>query len=187
MQAVNVYLPLYAYQEVGLPLATAALTAAVVGGAGLLARIGWGHAAARARSTRMPLLFLGGLAAVGTATVLLGGLVHSSGPMWAGVAIFGASGIAANVVLMVGLVREVPSATVGRATGVLAMGLYLGFALGPLGFGALVDATRSYTVGWAAVTGAYVLSACLILLARNRIGSTAADPALASQHAPLRP
>jgi predicted MFS family arabinose efflux permease len=178
LQAVNVYLPLYGYQELELPVPTAALTAALVGGVGVVARICWGRAADSGRSARIPLVVLGLVAALGTASVLAADVLSHVTLLWVGAALFGASGIAANVVLMVGVVRAVPLVVVGRATGALAIGLYLGFALGPVAFGALVDATDSYDIGWAAVTAVYVLSSCLVLL--TRLGGDGAKPSSAA-------
>jgi hypothetical protein len=96
-------------------------------------------------------------------SLLVAGWLSVAPLLWVGAGLFGASGIAANVVLMVNVVRAVPVAVVGRATGVLALGLYAGFTLGPISFGALVDATDSYDVGWAAVTGTYLLTICVAL------------------------
>lgn len=163
LQAVNVYLPLYASQDLHLPLATAALTAAVVGGVGLVARICWGRVADSGAHARIPLVILGLVAAAGMMSLLVAGILSVTPLLWVGAALFGASGIAANVVLMVNVIRAVPVSVVGRATGVLALGLYMGFALGPISFGALVDATDSFGVGWAAATGAYLLSVCVAL------------------------
>jgi cyanate permease len=44
-------------------------------------------------------------------------------------------------------------------------GFYAGFAAGPAAFGALVDATGSYTAGWAMVTVALLAAAALPLAA----------------------
>jgi MFS family permease len=165
LQAVNVYLPLYGYEELGLSLRSAALTAAVVGGVGMAARIAWGTLTERIVSTALPLLGLSLLASVGVLGIILADSASSPPLLWVGAAVFGASGIAANVVLMVAVVKTVPLVSVGRASGVLAIGLYVGFAIGPIAFGAIVDRSSSYLLGWSAVGAAYVANAVLVVLA----------------------
>jgi cyanate permease len=58
---------------------------------------------------------------------------------------------------------------IGRASGVLAVGLYAGFAIGPVSFGALVDHTDSYQIGWIAVVLAYLAAALLVLASSTRL------------------
>ncbi|MFH5823197.1 MFS transporter [Georgenia sp. AZ-5] len=166
LQATNFYLPLYGYEALGLSMATAGLLAAVVGGVGLLARIGWGRAVGRLRSPRAALAVLAGGAGLGVVAITLADAV-GSGLVWAGAALFGATGLAANVVLMVTVLRTVPPALVGRASGAMAIGLYLGFAVGPVSFGGIVDATGDYRIGWLAAVALYVLTGLLALLRRD--------------------
>jgi predicted MFS family arabinose efflux permease len=168
LQAVNVYLPLYGYEELNLSVTVAALTVAVVGGVGLIARIVWGQAADRVRSPWWPLLALSLVALASVLGIVLAGELAMPSLLWLGAVAFGASGIAANVVLMVAVVRAVPLEATGRASGVLAIGLYLGFAAGPLAFGALVDGFHSYAVAWSAVGAAYAVTVLLLPLAGYR-------------------
>ena len=77
--------------------------------------------------------------------------------MWLGVAFHAALPLAANVVINSGIVAAVPKERIGVASGLVATGMYLGFALGPVVVGQLVDLTGAFTAGWAAVAGAYVL------------------------------
>ena len=159
IQATNVYLPLYGYEELGISRTVAGMLATVVGIVGLFARIWWGRTVGRAASPRIALIVLAVGATLGVTAILLADYL-ADWLVWVGAALFGASGIAANVVLMVTVVRAVQPRFVGRATGVLSLGLYLGFSVGPVSFGALVDATR-YPVGWMCVLGIYVLTVVL--------------------------
>ncbi|HEX5997258.1 MAG TPA: hypothetical protein VFY84_19130, partial [Jiangellales bacterium] len=97
--------------------------------------------------------------------------------MWAGAVAFGASGIAANVVVMLALVRFTARQAVGTASGIVAVGLYLGFAVGPLIFGLVVDRVGSYTDAWLVVVTAYVVAAGVALLSGGRPGGRGAGRA----------
>jgi predicted MFS family arabinose efflux permease len=176
LQASNVYLPLYGYEELHLSVATAGLTAAVVGGVGLVARIGWGQLADRLTSPRTPLLLLALAAGLGAMFIYLAGELSAVWLLWTGAVVFGATGIASNVVLMIAVLRLSPAQLIGRASGLLAIGLYLGFALGPITFGAVVDATGSYQVGWAGVAATYAAAAVLVLAGRFRLPTTSPPP-----------
>jgi MFS family permease len=167
LQASNVYLPLFGYEALDLPVAVAGLTAGVVGGVGLVGRIAWGRAADRMSSPQPALVWLAAVAALGAGLVLAAGALHWAWLLWVGAAVFGASGIPANVVVMLAVVHVSPRHVVGRASGLLAVGLYLGFAVGPVSFGALVDSTSSYVAGWVAVASAYLAAAGLALLWRR--------------------
>jgi predicted MFS family arabinose efflux permease len=168
LQAANVYLPLFGYEALDLPVAVAGLTAAVVGGVGLVGRIAWGRAADRMPSPHRVLVWLSTGAAAGAAIVLVSGAASAPALLWVGAAVLGATAIPTNVVLMLTVVRVVPRAVVGRASGLLAVGLYAGFAAGPVSFGLLVDSTSSYGVAWTAVCCAHLAAAVLTLLWRRR-------------------
>lgn len=161
LQAGNVYLPLYGNDELGLSVAAAGLIATVVGTVGLVARIGWGPLSHRLGATHSLVLIAGG-AALGVALVGAAANVDTR-LIWVGAALFGATGVAANVVLMVAAMAAVPAHLAGRASGLVALGMYLGFATGPISFGALVDLTGDYRHGWIGVAVAYLLALLLVL------------------------
>lgn len=156
-QAGNVHIPLFGHHELGLSVTEAGLLVVVVGGVGVAARIGWGRLSQRLGSK----LSMYAIAVGGAASISLLLLSNSYYPVlvWAGVGLFGATGVAANVVVMVGVVHAVPPELVGRASSVVSMGMFVGFAAGPVGVGALVDLTGSYVAGWGAVVFAYALAA----------------------------
>lgn len=166
LQATNVYLPLYGYQAVGLAGAAAGALTAVVGGVGLVARILWGRMVGRVPAPRAPLLVLVAGSLLGLGLILLAETAGAA-LLWVGTAVFAATGIAANVVLMVTVIRVVPPALVGRATGALATGLYLGFAVGPVTFGRVVDTTGDYRVGWLGAVAMFAVGGVLVLLRRD--------------------
>ncbi|MGW0288478.1 MFS transporter [Streptomyces tuirus] len=167
LQATNVYLPLYGFERLEMPVRAAGLTAAVAGGVGLVARIAWGRSADRVRNPYPLLSALAAVSALAVGGLLMAETMHAPALLWAGAALFGASGIAANVVIMLALVRTTPLRVVGSASGVLAVGLYLGFALGPVCFGLLADAAGSYRPAWFGVAAANVLAAGVAFAGRR--------------------
>jgi predicted MFS family arabinose efflux permease len=147
LQATNVYLPLFAHRRLGFDVRTAGLTAAVVGLVGLVSRIWWARSSDRGglQPTTLLTLALGSAAGVVltvAATVAGGWLV------WVGAGVFGAAALASNAVTMVALVRTVPAASLGAATGLLVTGMYVGFATGPLAFGLALDHGAGFSAAW---------------------------------------
>jgi predicted MFS family arabinose efflux permease len=159
VQAVMVYTPLYAFERVGVSAPLAGLATGVLGVVGIAARISWSRLAERRAAPVNTLTVLAALAAAGVSLLLAG--EHLGGwALWLGLVVFGASAIAVNAVAMLTVVRSAGDGRTGRASGVVGLGLYLGFMAGPVTFGALVDRTSSYTAGWTAVAGL-----CLVALA----------------------
>lgn len=161
VQATNVYLPLYAHDELNYAVSKAGLVTAVLGGTGVLARLAWGRAADRIPD--VPVL-LAGLAAVTGVGLAVCGLAAAFGAplVWVGAAIFGVSALAANVVIMMAVVRNASTGAVGRATGWVSLGLYAGFMVGPVSFGAVVDSFAGYGGAWSCLCG---LAALLVVIA----------------------
>lgn len=156
LQGVNFYLPLYGYEDLKFSVETAGLLAAIIGGMGVVARIMWGRIADRAGGNiALPAIAIG--AGASLILILLSNTVNTN-LIWVGTLLMGATGVAANVVVMVTVIHSVPSHAVGRATGLVATGMYLGFAVGPVSVGAIVDGTGSYSVAWAAIVGVYALA-----------------------------
>lgn len=158
--AVSAFVVLYAVEELGMSEGRAGLVAAVIGAAGVAARIVWGRAAERMASSTAPLLVLAATSVVAQAAVWAAAPV---GPwlLWVGAATFGATAGAWNAVGMLAIVREVDASATGRASGIVQSGFYLGLLVCPILFGASVDATGGYDLGWAGVTGAFAAAAVL--------------------------
>ena len=169
MQGANFYLPLFGYEELALPASTAGLLSALVGAVGIAARIGWGRLAERIGG-RLAMLALALGGAGGITLILLSLLVHPL-LVWAGAFLLGATGVAANVVVMVSVIHAVPSHAIGRASGVVALGMYLGFTVGPVSVGAIVDAIGHYSAAWGTLVGIYLL-ALLAVAGYARHGSS---------------
>lgn len=169
-QGMNAYASLFAVRSLDLPLTVAGWLLAVIGLLGILARIGWGRLAGR---LDRPALHLGIMSAGGVIVMLLltaAEQLGSSALLWLAVPFHAALPLAANVVINSGLVASVPVERIGLASGLVATGMYLGFALGPLVVGGLVDATGGYTPGWLAMAGTY-LACGGVAVALGRLGA----------------
>lgn len=159
-QGVNVYASLFAVRAMGYTVTVAGLLLGVMGVIGIGSRIGWGRVTGRLGrpAPLIQVMSVGGV--VGLGLLVLAETTQQHWLMWLGVAFHAALPLAANVVINSGIVAAVPKERIGVASGLVATGMYLGFALGPVVVGQLVDLTGVFTAGWAAVAGAYVL--CLV-------------------------
>ncbi|WP_369045189.1 MFS transporter [Sinomonas sp. P10A9] len=171
MQATNVYLPLYSVRVLDFPLVLAGAAAGVSGIVGVSSRIIWGRRMAQGARPSVLLFALALGAVVGVLCLLGAGAWHQPWLVWIGVALHGATVLGANVIMNAATLVVVPPDRIGVASGVLAAGMYTGFALGPLLMGVLADATGAYDVGWLTVGGGYVVCAGLALWLR-RYGAT---------------
>lgn len=163
VQATTAYLPLFAFERMGFTPSAAGLTLAVIGATGLVGRLWWGRLTDRSPRPHRTLLgmSLGGAASAG---ILLS--ASEAGPpwiVWVAAVLCGSTVVAANVVVMTLLLRLVPAAAVGSSSGLLAVGLYAGFTVGPAGFGALADLV-GYTGAWGAAGACYLAGTAVLLL-----------------------
>ena len=180
IQGGNVYLPLFSFEALGFGPQLAGATAGVVGGIGILGRILWGRRAERAATAVGPMLAIAVLSIVAVTSFLLSIVV--GGPLlWFGATLFALSALSSTVVLMMTVVRSIPSASTGRASGQVMLGVYSGFMTGPVVFGAVVDATDSYEAGWLLLLACSVAATVLCLVWRGRASSGALDRSQASE------
>lgn len=170
-QAVNAYVPLYAFEDVGLSAAAAGSAVGVIGVIGVAARIGVGWASGRFAAPETLLL---AVAAAGSGAMLAVAASAVLGPalLWLGVATYAATALAANVLVMTTLLHTVKQGRMGRASGIVQMAMFGGFATGPIAFGALVDLTASFVVGWLVVAGVFAAAAVLAVIGRTRTRAT---------------
>lgn len=161
MQATNVYLPLFAQRELGFSLVLAGAAAAAAGVVGVASRILWGRR--MAGGTAVPVLLVTlALGAIGGAGLLLAaGQTGLPALLWSGVALHGATVLGVNVVVMAAVLREVAPERVGAASGVVSLGMYAGFAAGPLAMGLLLQYSGGFLAGWIFVAAGYLL--CVLL------------------------
>nr|WP_231713294.1 MFS transporter [Arthrobacter sp. zg-Y769] len=170
MQATNVYLPLFAQREIGFSLLMGGVTAAVAGVVGVTSRVLWGRRMADGVRASTLLLILAAGAVCGAALLLAAGQTGAPVLLWCGVAFHGASVLGVNVVVMAGVLREVPRERVGAASGAVSLGMYSGFALGPLAMGLLLQYSGGFLAGWLSIIAVYLICGG-IGLAYRRLGS----------------
>lgn len=178
MQATNVYLPLFAQRELGFSLLLAGATAAAAGIVGVASRVLWGRRTAEGVRASTLLLILAAGAICGAGLLLAAGETGIPALLWAGVLFHGASVLGVNVVVMAGVLREVPKERVGAASGAVSLGMYAGFASGPLVMGLLLQFSGGFLAGWIFIGGAYLVCV-LVGLAYRRLGTGRQERALA--------
>ena len=168
MQATNVYLPLFAVEELDFSLVLGGMAAAVSGIIGVVSRLAWSRRMQAGAKPSVLLMIISAGALLGVLAFL--GAAHWKAPalLWTGAALHGITVLGANVVINAGLLRVVPGHKIGAASGLNSMGMYAGFALGPLIMGLLQDATQSFTSGWFFVGVAYLLCGVVTVLLYRR-------------------
>ncbi|RRJ88304.1 MFS transporter [Gulosibacter macacae] len=155
-QGFNGFAALFAVRAVDLPLTVAGCLLSIIGVIGIIGRIGWGRVAGK-RERPAQLLAIMSIGGIVTMLILIAAdQTGQAWLLWLAVPLHAALPLAANVVINSGIVAAVPPARVGVASGLVATGMYLGFALGPLIVGSLVDLTGAYTAGWAVLAGTYL-------------------------------
>ena len=156
MQASSVYLPTFAVHTLGYRLTVGGLTAAVVGGVGVVARVFWGRMTRFVpRPSILFLLIFGGATASGV-SFILATVTGIRTLLWVGAVLVGAATLGTNVVVNATIMQVVPVERVGTASGLTSMFMYLGFAAGPFVMGLLRDLSGSFAWGWATMTALYV-------------------------------
>lgn len=145
-QATNVYLPLFTHVKLGLSASDAGLVVAVLGGVGVIARFLWGRGVQAVSDLRTPMSWLSVITVIALVGIVL--TEHlGAWLVWPSAGLFGFSALAANVLVMVAVLNLTRAESVGRATGRVSLGLFLGFMCGPPAAGFLVE-SFSYPVMW---------------------------------------
>jgi len=168
MQATNVYLPLFAVQELNFSLILGGAAAAVSGVIGVVSRIAWSRRMQAGAQPAKLLMLISGGALLGVFAFLGAAQWQVPALVWTGAALHGITVFGANVVINAGLLRVVPGHKIGAASGLNSMGMYAGFAAGPLVMGLLQDVTQSFTAGWLFVGLSYLLCGVVTVLLYRR-------------------
>ncbi|RLP94709.1 MFS transporter [Micromonospora sp. BL4] len=163
LAAVNTYLPLYATQRLGLDTGAAGLLLATFGVTGLLARLWWGRWADRTSDVVVALAWLAAAAVAGV--VLVFAADHRwSGLVWAGAVVVGGSATAANAVSMLIVLRR--GKALGRASGLVSLGFFSGFVVGPAAVGWCAD-VGGWGMAWLVVAAVFAGTAMLAVRVRS--------------------
>lgn len=147
MASVSTYLPLYAQERVGLPVAAAGMVASLMGVAGMASRIVWGRTSDRFAHISYPLAIIAG-SSIGSILLIL--TAEHLGPwaLWVGAFLYGGTALGWNSVGMLAMVTEMEVSDAGTAAGVVVFAFYGGMILSPVAFGRIVDVTSTYSLGW---------------------------------------
>jgi predicted MFS family arabinose efflux permease len=167
MQATNVYLPLFSMEAVGFSLVLGGVATAVSGVIGVVSRIWWGRRMSAGVKASTLLLMISAGALFGVAAFLAAGLWHVPALIWVGAALHGITVLGANVVINAGLMQVVAPERIGAASGINSMGMYSGFALGPLAMGGLRDLTGGFAIGWLVIAMMYLACFGMALFLRS--------------------
>ncbi|MGO1942504.1 MAG: MFS transporter [Yaniella sp.] len=168
MQATNVYLPLFAVQELNFSLVLGGVATAVSGIIGVVSRIAWSRRMQAGAEPSRLLMIISAGALLGVFAFVGAALWQQPILVWVGAALHGITVFGANVVINAGLLRVVPSHKIGAASGLNSMGMYTGFALGPLIMGLLHDLTQSFATGWLFVGLSYLLCGIVTVVLYRR-------------------
>lgn len=154
-------------ERLGYDLAGAGFLFAVLQGAAMVGRVAWGWLAGRYRSPRVVLGLLG-LAMAG-ANIFFGSLdAGLPTPVMAALAIvIGAATIGWNGVFLAEVALAAPAESVGAVTGGVIAYSYTGSMIYPAVFSAILAATGSYFVGFAAAAVPAALIGVLFLWPRR--------------------
>ena len=156
LQATNVYLPLFARDSMHLSALASGATVAVAGGVGLTARVLWGRTSNLGSRAGPLLLWLALAAAVGVLCLAVAAWTGWATLLWIGVVLHGATAIGSNVIVMVGVLHRVPATQSGVASATVGLGMYFGFALGPLLLGSLLSLVGGFALGWCLMAVTYL-------------------------------
>ncbi len=172
-QATNVYLPLFAVRDHGYSLLIGGLAAGLSGVVGVVSRIYWGRALGAGRRPGTLLVMIAAGALLGMTSMAASSAWDLPALFWAGVVLHGLTVLGTNVVVNAGTMQAVDASRIGAASGTTTMGMYAGFAVGPVGMGAIVELTGGFVLGWVlvGVTYAVLLGLALVMVrtARGRI------------------
>lgn len=167
---VNVYLPLYAHDELGMSVTAAGAVASLTGIVGVVSRIVWGRMTDRMVDVTGTLRGIAASSALAVAMLVLARW-WGEWLLWLAAFIFGASTLGWIVVGMAGVVAMTDLRDAGRASGFVLLGFYTGFVSSPALFGWTVDRLGVYAPGWISITIAFAAATVVTLLWRPGEGA----------------
>jgi MFS family permease len=160
--AMLVFLPLFANEHLGWSETAGGAMVALIGFAGIFARVLWPRFSERRIGHGRTLRILAAMSTVSATLLALTSLdVVAGWALFPAVALLGGGAIAWNAVGMLAVMDFAPEGGVGKGTGFVLLGFLTGLALGPPLMGLSVDQLGTYTAGW---IGAAVLLAFSALL-----------------------
>lgn len=157
---VFAFIPLYAVEAVGLSPTTAGQVLASMSVVAIGSRIAWGRIGDVSGDVGRDLRLISLLSVVAVVLLASAGSV-GAWSLWAGAAIAGMSMEAWNSLAGSGIISAVPVTKAGRASSLVQVAFMAGNAVGPALFGATVDASGSFTVGWVVCASVFVVASMM--------------------------
>ncbi|MGD2102832.1 MAG: MFS transporter [Acidimicrobiia bacterium] len=162
--AIIGFVPLFANEEMGWSETAAGTLIALLGVAGIGARLLWPRLAERKLGHGRTLVILAIISTCTAITLALAG--EGALAAWVlvpAVFLLGIGSVAWNAVGMLAVMDLSPKGLVGRGTGRVLLGFLLGLAIGPPLMGYSVDQLGTYTPGWVA-TGVLLMASGVLAL-----------------------
>ncbi len=174
LASIQAFLPLYALEDLGLSASAAGLMAALLGLGALLGRIVLTSIEHRFKS-RVTLLIWTPIGAAVTTMVITA--ATSSVPWLLAVGSFtaGLAALAWHALAWLFVINTSHPRSIGRASSVMQVGTFLGWGVGPVLTGYLVDATGSYTFNWFVVAGLFLLVSVMAIRLRHYLSVQRAE------------
>ena len=158
------YIVTYLSKNLGMALISAGLILSAAQTAGVFGRIVWGAMADRYVRPRSMLGLLGIAMSIGAAATAFFSSAWPYGAIIVVSVIYGATAIGWNGVYLAEVARLAPPGFAGTATGGTLFFTFLGVVVGPPVFGAITEATGSFSAGFLSFAAATFLSGIFILL-----------------------
>ena len=154
--AIFTYLPLYAEEILGFSRTSGGSLVAFLGSVGVVGRIGWGRISEHRLGAMRSLRIIAVLSSLAALTMIAADSV--TWLVWVAAALAGLSASSWNAVGMLAVIGAVPTRLAGRGSGVVLLGFLMGLGLGAPAFGYSVDRLGTYTPGWLAMAGVFLVA-----------------------------
>ena len=145
--AAVTYLSLFTVEDLGSTPRVGGVAVALIGLMAIGGRLVLGRVTER---VAQPLRSLGAVAALALLSVLLVASSNEVGSVlyWLGVAGLGLSALSFIAGATVAVILSTPTDKIGGSSGAMFVGFMIGFGGGPAAFGAILEISGSYEVGW---------------------------------------
>ncbi|MBV9313356.1 MAG: MFS transporter [Pseudonocardia sp.] len=147
LAALTTFLPLYAEQRLGASAGRAALLIAGFGVMGIIARLVWTPVADRLSDLTTLLIGLAIGAGI-SAGLIWASTIAGLTLAWVGTIGLGATGVPANAVSMLAVIRDRSFGAVAHASALVSLAFFAGFAAAPPVIGWVSDLGGGFAGGW---------------------------------------
>ena len=157
ISSINAYLPLYLIEKLSFSLLNAGAVVSLLGAVGVAARIYWGWMSGLHDKSRATLLSMSVASSLAMFLIVYADSL-GNWAIWLAVVLLGTTAVAWNSVGMLFIVAQIRSENIGKATGIVLFGFYVGFSSSPLLFGLIVDHTNSFSTAWVFVSVLFAMA-----------------------------